>query len=560
VKILRSFVILFCLGAAAPALQPQAQSTSAGAFFNGDAGKWLFPGECESHEAMWLLWPTYENKAGLPSTEVVSDMIAALHGHTRVHLAVQDAADEAAAREVLNGRGVPLDHVRFLHIPHGDLWARDIGPQFVRNRAGELRVTDWGFNYWGFEDANSPRSLSDEPFDRDAASVVGVRVLDTRPGPTGVRMVHEGGSTTHNGHGTMVVVESVVMQRNLGPGKFCGGSPLVTDFSQPNTYAPHPDWPACQALVESEYRRLLGVKKFICVPTGVIEDQGTYRGALGQHIRVERFGGFDIPHAGAYTMFTTNGHPDEYLRFVSHDTVVIAEAEVSADPIRTPLDGLAQWLEEQNRDRMARVYDIVSRETTESGEPIKIVRMPLPVLVFDVLHPGDGTYDYFTDFDRWEDGSTTPERMLTVWPASYINYVPTNDLVLVSRFWKLGRPLEMKRRDEQARDALKRLFPGRTIVQVYSENVSRGGGGMNCITQQQPASAAYAERCGWAKVKVDVGTAVLYARSDGDLQLGHVSRLSDRNRDIYLERLSSSHGRVLVRVEGPSSLDGRSAG
>lgn len=225
-KILRSFVILFCLGAAAPALQPQAQSTSAGAFFSGDAGKWLFPGEYERHEAMWLLWPTYENKAGFPSTEVVSDMIAALHGHTRVHLAVQDAADEAAAREVLNGRGVPLDHVRFLHIPHGDLWARDIGPQFVRNRAGELRVTDWGFNYWGFEDANSPRSLFDEPFDRDAASVVGVRVLDTRPGPTGVRMVHEGGSTTHNGHGTMVVVESVDMQRNLGPGKFCGGSPL----------------------------------------------------------------------------------------------------------------------------------------------------------------------------------------------------------------------------------------------------------------------------------------------------------------------------------------------
>ena len=93
-------------------------------------------------------------------------------------------------------------------------------------------------------------------------------------------------------------------------------------------------------------------------------------------------------------------------------------------------------------------------------------------------------------------------------------------------------------------------------MQVYSEHVSRGGGGMNCITQQQPASAAYAERCGWAKVKVDVGTAVLYARPDGDLQLGHVSRLSDRNGDIYLQRLSSSHGRVLVRVEGPSSLDG----
>jgi hypothetical protein len=183
--------------------------------------------------------------------------------------------------------------------------------------------------------------------------------------------------------------------------------------------------------------------------------------------------------------------------------------------------------------------------------------MPLPVLVFDVIQPGDGIYDYFPGYDRWEDGSTTPERMLTVWPSSYINYVPTNDLVLVSRFWKPGRPLEMKRRDEQARDALKRLFPGRTIVQVYSENVNRGGGGMNCITQQQPASAAFAERCGWAKVKVDVSSAVLYARFEGDQQLGHVTRLSWRNNDIYLERLSSSRRRVLVRVDGPSSLDGR---
>ena len=33
---------------------------------------WLFPGEYESHQAMWMLWPTFENKAGFPSTEPMS--------------------------------------------------------------------------------------------------------------------------------------------------------------------------------------------------------------------------------------------------------------------------------------------------------------------------------------------------------------------------------------------------------------------------------------------------------------------------------------------------------
>ncbi len=78
---------------------------------------------------------------------------------------------------------------------------------------------------------------------------------------------------THNGQGTMIAVESVVMQRNLR-NRFCSGQAPINDFNQPNTYAPNPDWPACRALVENEYRRQLGVKKIIWVPTGVIEDTG----------------------------------------------------------------------------------------------------------------------------------------------------------------------------------------------------------------------------------------------------------------------------------------------
>ena len=150
------------------------------------------------------------------------------------------------------------------------------------------------------------------------------------------------------------------MQRNLGPNRFCGGQAPETDYGQPNTYAPNPDWPACKALVENEYRRMLGVKKFIWIPTGVIEDNGTFRGALATHIHVPEFDGIDIPHAGVYTLFTTNGHPDEFLRFVAPDKVVLAQAEVSRGR-PGPGRRAAPVAREQNHERLERVYDLVSQ-------------------------------------------------------------------------------------------------------------------------------------------------------------------------------------------------------
>jgi agmatine deiminase len=523
---------------------------------SGD-GEWLFPGEYESHQAMWMLWPTYENKEGFPSTEPISEMIRAMSGYVHVNLAVQDADEEAAVRSLLTAGGAPLDHVHFFQIEHLDIWARDMGPQFTRSRSGRLRINDWNFNYWGNEEPESFNSTFEEGIDRTIASVIKVPVLDARTGPaTGVRLIHEGGSASHNGRGTMIAVESVVMQRNLGPNRFCGGQAPVTDYDQPNTYAPNPDWPRCKALVENEYRRMLGAKKVIWIPTGVAEDNGTFRGPQATHIHVPRLDGIDIPHAGFYTLFTTNGHTDEFLRFVAPDTVVLAEVAAPKAKARTPVEQLLHWLREQNHARLERAYDIISREMTESGEPIKVVRIPMPEPTLEVFLPGDGTYDYYAQYERWEDGSTLPPVMLGVWPASYVNYAPTNDLVLVPKFWKPGRSLETWKRDNEARAILKELFPGREVVQVNAENVIRGGGGMNCITQQQPASAKFARMCGWAKVQVAAETATLYAEPSGEAALGSIPRLSRFGGDIYLKRLSSSGKRLQVRVVGISRLNG----
>lgn len=536
----------------------ESASASASAESNSHAGGWLFPGEYESHQAMWMLWPTYENKAGFPSTEPMNDMIRAMSGHVHVNLAVQDADEEEVVRDLLSADRVPLGHVRFFHLPHLDIWARDMGPQFTRSRAGHLRINDWNFNYWGNEEPDSFNSTFEESFDRAVASAINVPALDARGGPvTGVRMIHEGGSVTHNGRGTMIAVESVVIQRNLGPGRFCGGQAPVTDYDQPNTYAPNPDWPACRELVEREYRRMLGVKKVIWVPTGIVEDTGTFRGALAKHIHVPEFDGVPIPHAGVYTLFPTNGHADEFIRFVAPDKIVLTEETLSKSPARTPAEKLLRWLQEQNHTRLELVYDIISRETTESGEPIQIVRIPAPELTLEVFEPGDGTYDYYAAYDRWEDGSTLPEVMLAVWPASYVNYAPTNDLVLVPRFWSPGRSHESQEKDRAARAVLQKLFPGREVVQIRPENVVRGGGGMNCITQQQPAGAKFSRQCGWAQVQVAAQVANLYADPTGGAVLGVVPRLTRNNHNIYLERLSTSGQRVQVRVDGPTELDGQ---
>ncbi len=63
---------------------------------------------------------------------------------------------------------------------------------------------------------------------------------------------------------------------------------------------------------------------------------------------------------------------------------------------------------------------------------------------------------------------------------SYINHYICNDAVILCSF---DDP-----RDEAAANTLAPLFPGRKIVMVDARHIFECGGGIHCITQQQPAS------------------------------------------------------------------------
>jgi agmatine deiminase len=76
--------------------------------------------------------------------------------------------------------------------------------------------------------------------------------------------------------------------------------------------------------------------------------------------------------------------------------------------------------------------------------------------------------------EAWEaepEGST--------WCGSYINFYVANDGVVMPAYGVPG--------DARARAVVEKAFPDRKVVQVDVRKVAIGGGGIHCITQQQPA-------------------------------------------------------------------------
>lgn len=391
-----------------------------------------YPAEWEEHDAIWLSWPTYENLKGKPSYTVHLEIIKALDGHVAAHVLVQDAKEADYVRTLLQKKKISSKHVKFFHVPHNDVWIRDMGPLFVKNSNGKLKVVDFNFNTWGYESQSSENSRAEEAIDRAVANTLNLPTLKSQ-------IVSEGGGLEFNGRGTLITTESVALQRNPG---------------------------LKLADVEAEYKRLFNLTKVIWLKQGLYEDDHTFRGRLPGNV---------------YTVITTGGHIDEFARWVDPTTVLLAEAseqERNHDPIA-----------KVSGERMDENYKILQNSTDQAGNKINIIRMPMPDPIFVTLKPGDGTYDYIKKL-KYEDGSKFPQGkpVKAILAASYLNYVVTNGLVIAPKYYQPGRPQSTKVKDAEAKKILESAFKGRKVVQINPEIVNAGGGGMHCITQQQPIS------------------------------------------------------------------------
>jgi len=173
-----------------------------------------------------------------------------------------------------------------------------------------------------------------------------------------------------------------------------------------------------------------------------------------------------------YTATVTGGHIDEFCRFVDSNTILLAE--VSAE------ERDSNSISRISYERLEENYKILCEATDQDGKPLRIIRVPVANHITAEYKPKrDAQY-----FGGAKAGDTI-KYMLT---ASYLNFLVTNGVVLVQSYWKEGRPASTKSKDEKAKRILQEAFPDRKIVQINAEDVNHGGGGIHCITQQQPAA------------------------------------------------------------------------
>jgi agmatine deiminase len=161
------------------------------------------PAEWEPHEATWIAWPhNREDWPGrfAPIPWVYAEIVRKLAASERVRILIAHEGAEQAARRLLRKTGANLEAVEFFRVATDRSWTRDYCPLFVKNRAGEVALTNWRFNGWARYD----------DFAQDAA-IPGflAQALKLRAFEPG--LVLEGGSIDVNGAGLLLATEECLL-------------------------------------------------------------------------------------------------------------------------------------------------------------------------------------------------------------------------------------------------------------------------------------------------------------------------------------------------------------
>ncbi len=193
-----------------------------------------------------------------------------------------------------------------------------------------------------------------------------------------VDLILEGGSLEFNGQGLLMTTEQCLLNTNRNPH-------LTKDQ------------------IENIIKDSLGQNAVIWLP----------RGLEGDH---------------------TDGHIDDFARFIAPDTVLLCEASSSSDPnyehLRESKRILEAWLEPK----------------------LRVISLPLP----------------------------TPMRSATeILPCSYANFIFVNGAVIV--------PVFNCPQDEEALEIFSKALPDRKIQPLDGSFLIEGGGGIHCMSKQEPA-------------------------------------------------------------------------
>ena len=411
---------------------------------NQQQDKYYMPAEWEQQDAVWLGW---EADSSLGFYPVVAEMIKTLTPTVTVKIAFDSDSLMQTAKNYLKRQQIDTSNIRFYVMPGDRYWIRDHGAAFLINIKGELGVADFDWNHYGFpqflkEKYNNnqdsvkkylnkrmPSINKSGAVDSLMAVAEGAKIFKTK-------VVTEGGNIEVNGEGTLIVCESAMKNRN---------PELTKEF------------------MESELKNVLGVSTVIWIKQGLAEDpNGFYRRITGNYVG----GGVQ--------------HSDEFVRFSNANTILLAwvdEAEKDLNPIN-----------KMNYQRLNETFQTLKNATDQDGKPFNIVKVPLPDLITKKIvaiqdYTSKVSYDIPANRFYISEAPKVGDTLLRVPASSYLNYLVTNGLVLISSYTSEG---SSKEKEDRVRKIFEEQFPKRKIVFINAMPQNWHGGGIHCSTQQQP--------------------------------------------------------------------------
>lgn len=429
------FAILLCFGCKSPESKNE----------HTDSSGYYMPAEYEAQDAVWLGWEDYP-----PYHSPFLDIARSLHGRVMIKVIVSDDASLERLKDTLLVLDIDTSGFQFHVIPGNRYWVRDHGAAYVINGQRDKKVVDFGWSLYGsrewLENYYSGDKDSVDLFYNQSLGETGMvdSIMGAVEGLESIKtdIVMEGGSIEVNGKGTLIQSESVTLQRNPGKSK---------------------------AYIASELKRVLGVTNIIWLKSGLAED-----GFWWNKIYDNYYG------------WGVSGHTDEFVRFVNDSTILLAwvdESERNTDPIN-----------EMNYQRMSENYDILTKAKDQNGKPFHIIKFPLPDPMILKTTVTETAYNSSPNFKDWTVGMDwgpnknefePGDTVNWVGASSYLNYLVTNDLVLMSTYTAYGSSPE---KEERAKQIIKEVFPDRELVLLDVMNLNFFGGGIHCSTQQEPSS------------------------------------------------------------------------
>ncbi|MEM8635048.1 MAG: agmatine deiminase family protein [Pseudomonadota bacterium] len=396
----------------------------------GEGAEFSFPPEWEEHEAVWMGWQDFLSEQE-DFAILWAEMISALSPHVDVKMIVKSEDMVETAMTLLAEREIGPEQVEFVIQDSSDIWLRDSGGLFISN-GSELRIADFAWDTYGFPSVYvDADDLERAEIDGDIADGMG---LERRPS----EIIAEGGGLEVNSD-VLITYKDAMVHRN-------------------------PEIPLED--IEAELLRLYGKEKLIWLDRAPISD------------RI-----FIGPKVGNFFGWGANGHVDEYVRFVDESTIFVAQVA----PEESELNALLELDDEILKENFAQLEEA----TDANGNPFNVVPVPMPDITA-LMYTYNLTEDDFTDPRNGKDLRSVyrdfevGDEVHIVPAASYLNFLVTNGVVLVASYWQEGLPERLKETDEEMRRLLAEQYPDRQIVQINPMAVNWLGGGMHCITQQEP--------------------------------------------------------------------------